>query len=373
MTPTNVSSNTIDTPDGFSARIITYVDDVLYFSNNQERMDQLLESLRDPNGKNRAFEKNDADWFIGIRIDQDLEKGTVTLSQTAYIDALLKNNALNFDGIRASPVDNPCSTSKDINASACPSTPVNAWIRHRQSAYRSVQGAVLYLWKCTRPDITFATNRLGRYAANPGEKHFKEMTHLLRYLKGTRALGLTYHRDHQPDFTVDTNSIKESDRKFDLMRPMGWADADWAGDQSTRRSCSGFCITYMGAAVVYGCAVQQCIALSTTEAELIALTRATQEVVATRNVMSVLDVPDSKPTFLFCDNRGAIALTRNNRFHKRTKHIDLRYFYVRDKERDGTVRAAKVHTQHNLADSMTKATSKQVVKNHRFQLHGMGI
>ena len=129
----------------------------------------------------------------------------------------------------------------------------------------------------------------------------------------------------------------------------------------------------MGAAVVYGCAVQQCIALSTTEAELIALTRATQEVVATRNVMSALDAPESKPTFLFCDNRGAIALTRNNRFHKRTKHIDLRYFYVRDKERDGTVRAAKVPTEHNLADSMTKATSKQVVMRHRFQLHGMEI
>ena len=88
-------------------------------------------------------------------------------------------------------------------------------------------------------------------------------------------------------------------------------------------------------------------------------------------MMTALDVPESKPTFLFCDNRGAIALTKNNRFHKRTKHIDLRYFYVRDKERDGTLRAAKVPTEHNLADSMTKATSKDVVKRHRLHLHGM--
>lgn len=363
---------TIDTEDGFSARLITYVDDVLYFSNDEARMAALIDSLEDPEGKARVFEKNDADWFIGIRIDQDLEKGTVKLSQTAYIDALLKNNALEFDGVGATPTDSPCSSSRFVTAESCPVQPVDSDTKRQQKAYRSVQGAILYLWKCTRPDVTFAANRLGRYASNPGDAHVREMKHLLRYLKGTRELGLTYHRDYSPDFTVSTNSIKEKE-KFDLLRPLGYADADWAGDQSTRRSCSGYCVTWMGAAVVYGCGVQQCVALSTTEAEIIALTRATQEVVAVRKLMGDLDGPEAAPTFLFCDNRGAIALAKNNRFHKRTKHIDLRYFYARDKENDGTIRAAKVPTAHNLADSMTKVTSKKVIKDHRLALHGMDI
>ena len=196
------------------------------------------------------------------------------------------------------------------------------------------------------------------------------MKHLLRYLKGTRDLGLTYHRDYEPEFRVTTNSIREKP-KFDLLRPVGYADSDWAADESTRRSCSGYCITLMGAAVVYGCGVQQCVALSTTEAEIIALSRATQEVVAMRKLISDLDTSDATPTFLFCDNKGAIALTKNNRFYKRTKHIDLRYFFSREKETDGTIRTTKVPTAYNLADTMTKAASKRTVAAHRDSLHGM--
>ena len=361
---------TINTPDGFRARLITYVDDVMYLSNDEERMEALIDQLADPNGKARVFTKDDADWFIGIRIDQDLEKGTIKLSQTAFIEALLENNKMNFNGTACKAVDAPCSNSKDINADACPNTPVDAELKERQSGYRSVVGAVLYLWKCCRPDITFAINRLGRYASNPGEAHFKEMTHLLKYLKGTKDLGLTYHRDYSPDFHVSSTAMKGK-KKFDLLRPLAYADADWAADQSNRRSCSGYCITWMGAAVLYGCSVQQCVALSTTEAEIIALSRATQEVVSARKVMADLDVPDRDPAFLFCDNRGAIALTRNNRFHKRTKHIDLRYFYCRDKEKDSTIRTAKVPTAHNLADGMTKGLSKNTVIAHRLGLHGM--
>jgi hypothetical protein len=361
---------TINTADGFRARLITYVDDVLYFSNDERRMEALIDQLADPNGKARVFEKDDADWFIGIRIDQDLEKGTIKLTQTAFINALLENNKMGFNGTACKSVDTPCSCSKDVNADSCPEGAISEEFKRRQSGYRSVVGAVLYLWKCCRPDITFAINRLGRYASNPGEAHFKEMIHLLKYLKGTSDLGLTYYRDYKPDFHVSSTSIKGK-KKFDLLRPLGYADADWAADQSNRRSCSGFCITWMGAAVLYGCSVQQCVALSTTEAEIIALSRATQEVVSARKVMADLDVPDEDPTFLFCDNRGAIALTRNNRFHKRTKHIDLRYFYCRDKEKDSTIRTTKVPTAHNLSDGMTKGLNRVTVKAHRIGLHGM--
>ena len=128
----------------------------------------------------------------------------------------------------------------------------------------------------------------------------------------------------------------------------------------------------MGAAVVYGCGVQQCVALSTTEAEIIALSRVTQEVVAVRKVMQdLLGAKMEEPSFVFCDNKGAVDLVKNNRYHKRTKHIDLRFFYCRDKEEDGTIRSAKVPTAHNLADGFTKAVDKSTVQRHRQGLHGM--
>ena len=96
--------------------------------------------------------------------------------------------------------------------------------------------------------------------------------------------------------------------------------------------------------------------------------------IAVRKVMRDLvgsSNTDDQPTFIFCDNKGAVDLVKNNRYHKRTKHIDLRYFYCRDKEEDGTIRSARVPTAHNLADGFTKAVDKNTVQRHRLRLHGM--
>ena len=92
-----------------------------------------------------------------------------------------------------------------------------------------------------------------------------------------------------------------------------------------------------------------------------------------RKVYEDLVGVNEQPTFVFCDNNAAIQLTRNNRHHKRTKHIDLRFFYCRDKEEDGTIRSARVPTKLNIADSFTKVMDRFTVKRHRFQLHGMDL
>ena len=233
---------TMKTEDGFEATIVVYVDDVLYCSNDEERMERLIDTWTSPEGKNRTIERiGEAKWFLGIKNDQDTKGGTISLTQTDYIDALLKNNTL-FPGLQdCNSVDTPCSNAPSIDKSSCPAGNLTSVERTQQSAYRSVVGAILYLNKSTRPDITFAINRLGRYASNPGQVHIKEVKHLLRYLRGTRELGLAYHRNYRPDFHIDTNSIREKE-EFDLVRPIGFGDADWASDQSTRRSCSGWTI-----------------------------------------------------------------------------------------------------------------------------------
>ena len=242
----------------------------------------------------------------------------------------------------------------------------------RHKLYRKIIGQLLWLARITRPDICFAVNRLGRFATRPGERHFKELMHLLRYLKGTIELGLAYHAGHRPDFFIDSNSFGAPE-EFDLLLPFAWSDSDWAGDATSRVSVSGFAITFAGAAIVFGCERQDCISLSTTEAELVALARAVQECIFVRKLVAVFMGELTQPTFVFCDNKGALDLVKNNVFHKKTKHIDIKYFFARKKEADKTVITARVPTEHNLSDSFTKGVDVRVLHAHRFLLHGMSL
>ena len=129
----------------------------------------------------------------------------------------------------------------------------------------------------------------------------------------------------------------------------------------------------MGAAIVWGSEQQTCIALSTCEAELVALSRAVQEVIFIRKLLGEFlgGGTAASPTFVFCDNKGTLDLVENNKHHKRTKHIETRYFYARDMQEKQHVQTAKVSSALNISDGFTKAVDEEVVKDHRFALHGM--
>ena len=198
------------------------------------------------------------------------------------------------------------------------------------------------------------------------------MQHLLRYIKGTTLLGITYHHSHQPDFFIDSNSFGAPE-KFDLLLPSTWTDSDWAGEATSRVSMSGFAITFAGAVIAFGCERQACISLSTTEAELVALARAVQECIFIRKLVAEFMGDLKQPTFVFCDNKGALDLVKNNVFHKKTKHIDIKYFFAREKEADKTIITARVPTHYNLSDSFTKGVDQNVVRDHRFLIHGMDL
>jgi hypothetical protein len=361
----------------FKMYLISWVDDCLYASSDPARAEEILNKLASLGAQ---FERmGTAKWFLGVKVQQALVEGVTILSQPAYAEAICRTS-MHGDVTAASPVSTPCSSNRDIDHSACPvveglKASEKKALLAKQSAFRKDVGKLQYLTRLTRPDICFAVNRLARFAINSGAKHWDELLHLLRYVNCTKELGIAYHRDHTPNFLVTSNAINMgSDVEHMLWLPVAWGDADHAGEATSRVSNSGFCVTYMGAALAYGSEKQTCIALSTCEAELVAMARVVQEVVFLRKLLQEFRTDGlAQPTFVFCDNKGALELVKNNVHHKRTKHIDLRYFYTRHAEKEGEVITASTPTECNLSDGMTKGVDRDTILDHRFDIHGMDI
>ena len=357
-----------DEKTGFEMYLLLYVDDCIYCSNDEARAERVIDELEK---QGRVLERmGEAEWFLGAAIKQDLTRGTTTISQPALAREVLRSNGL-FGDVNDTqyPASAPCSAKSDIAGSQCADDPPDP---RRHKCYRTCIGKLLYLARVSRPDIMFAVCQLGRFAKAPAELHFRELHHLLRYIKATIELGITYHRDHSPDFFIDSNSFGAPET-FDLLLPHTWTDSDWAGEATSRVSVSGFAITFCGAVISYGSERQACISLSTTEAELVAMARAVQECIFVRKLVAEFMGPLKQPTFVFCDNKGALDLVKNNVHHRRTKHIDIKYFFARSKEADGTIITARVPTEHNLSDSFTKGVNSEVIRRHRFPLLGMDI
>ena len=162
---------------------------------------------------------------------------------------------------------------------------------------------------------------------------------MFRYLKGTLTHGLKF--------------ISSDD--FSLH---GYSDADWGGDIATRKSTSGYVFRIGGATVSWKSKKQPVIALSSTESEYIALCSATQEAVWLRVLLKSLNLPQKKPTIIYEDNQGAIALSKNPKDHSRTKHIDIKYHYTREAIQCSKINVLYCPTNEMLADVFTKDLPK---------------
>ena len=296
-----------------------------------------------------------------------------TLSQPSFAAHILRNSMHgDVTKLNCSKVRTAASINKDIDHSACPSAEEASSLKKEQAHYRTDVGKLLFLCRLTRPDLNFNVSRLGQFASNPGKKHFNELLHLLKFLCNTQKLGVSYCKKAKCPFLVRSNAVN-GDKVYDLVMPRSWSDADWGGEVTSRASRSAFLIEWLGAALIWGSEKQACISLSTTEAELVAMSRCMQEVIFLRKLMLVF-LFKLAPTFLFCDNRGALALVKNNVHHKRTKHIDIRYFFVRLEENTNkSVITAYAPTFWMLADSLTKAVDEITTSDHRFLILGMDL
>ncbi|XP_062538037.1 uncharacterized protein LOC134206350 [Armigeres subalbatus] len=191
----------------------------------------------------------------------------------------------------------------------------------------------MYLAQSTRPDICYAVNVLSRFNSNPGERHWNAVKHLMRYVKGTSIYRLVYRRNKQ--------SIIE-----------GFSDADWASDHDDRKSTTGYVFTAQGGAISWCCKRQQTVALSTCEAEYMALSAAVQEALWWKRLRSLFE--EEQSIMIHCDNQSAISVAKNGGYQPRTKHIDIRHHFIRDAWEKGEVRIAYISTDKQTADGLTK-------------------
>jgi hypothetical protein len=217
--------------------------------------------------------------------------------------------------------------------------------------YINLVGSLMYAMLGTRPDIAYAVGALAKFNSAPRHCHWTAAKHVLRYIKSTLNYGIVF-------LSSGNDSL------------LGHCDADWAGDVDTRRSTTGYVFTLSGGAVSWASRRQQTIALSTTEAEYMATTEATKEACWLRLLLEDLGHSQLQPTLIKSDSQGALALVKNPVYHSRTKHIDIRHHFVREKYTDGTVNFEYCPTSDMIADILTKSLPKSV---HGGLIAGFGL
>jgi hypothetical protein len=215
--------------------------------------------------------------------------------------------------------------------------------------YMELVGALLFVMTSCRPDIAHAVNVLTRRASEPRVCDMVAARRVLVYLGGTKRLGLFF------GYALAAKAQRGL---------VAYVDADWANDREGRRSTTGYVLLFDGAPISWCSQLQSIVALSTCEAEYIALSECCREVVYMRQMMEFLREPLGQPTVVYEDNQGAIDLTNNPCHHKRSKHIEVKYHFVRRAQSGGEIKVVKVHTDLNRADIMTKAVSVKTFIAH---------
>ena len=202
--------------------------------------------------------------------------------------------------------------------------------------YSSVVGSLMYAMVCSRPDLSYAMSLISRYMSNPGKEHRKTVQWIFRYLRETADSCLKFGRTDQG--------------------LIGYVDSDYAADLDRRRSLTGYVFTVSSCAVSWKATLQPVVAMSTTEAEYMAIAEACKESVWLKGLFAELCGVDSCID-LFCDSQSAICLTKDQMFNERTKHIDVKYHYVCDVISQGKLKVCKISTHDNPADMMSKPVS----------------
>ena len=307
--------------------LVIYVDDLIIAASNDDLMKEIKISL------SRRFKMKDLgvlSLFLGIEFS--VSEGFIEMKQKKYIDKIL----IRFGMMECNPKTVPC----DVNITSVDRNTDSNYLDDTR-LYREMVGNLLYLMTCTRPDLCFAMTRLSQFLARPRNQHLNICKSVLRYLRGTTNLGLTF---------VKTKS---------QIKLLCFCDSDWGGSCGDRKSISGYCyrLSDESSLVSWRSRRQQTVALSTCEAEYMAMSHDIQEGKFIRQLLFDLHGKMLRID-LFADNQGAINLAKNPVSHKRSKHIDIRYHFIRSEVNDGNVILNYIPSNENVADLFTKPSTK---------------
>ena len=306
--------------------IAVYVDDTIICSNSIDDLNMVKNEL------SNQFEMDDRGeihYLLGMRIIRDRERRILTIDQALYLEDVLRR----FGMQDCKPMSTPLETGKRFQKLDDDADTVDV------KEYQSIIGSLIYASIGTRPDISVSVGVLSQFMSRPSPEHLIGAKRILRYIKGTIQLGLKFEA-------------------VDDFRLVGYSDADWGGDIIDRRSLSGYIFRLGGASLSWRSKKQPVVALSSTEAEYIALCAAVQEAVWLRSLLKDLSFEQKDATTLFEDNQGAIVLSKNPNSHPRTKHIDIKYHYTREKVESGEITLRYCRTDEMLADIFTKGLTR---------------
>jgi len=207
----------------------------------------------------------------------------------------------------------------------------------KDKPYREALGSVMWLQVGTRPDLSFTVNVLSRYQSNPGPAHWKALTHVLSYVKGTLDYKITYYPNTSDGLTVS-----------------GFADSDFAGGEDNSKSTNGHIFTMAGGPVSWSSKRQPVVAWSTTEAEYYALVHACQQATWMSSWMAEAGLPQDNTATLYGDNKGSVDIANNAKGVSKAKHIHVNYHFIHEHVKMGEVDIVQIPTADNLADILTK-------------------
>ena len=361
--------------------IAVYVDDILLAGKSDRRMTEVKQAL------SKQFKMKDMGelhHFLEVKVIQKPETGQLWIGQSAYVKGILEK----FGMDNSKPISTPVHVSAKLVKARDDDEKIN------QTQYQSAVGSLLFFSTRTRPDIAYAVSNVARFCAEPTKEPWTAVKRILRYMNGTRDLGLLYNKD----------SAKEC---------RGYSDADWAGDLDDRKSTSGYIFQMGGAAISWRSKKQTCVALSTAEAEYMALasvglslvprpslrattsglprsccccntksswsssgiktvfielpilfessvtpdTSTAQEAIWIRQLLS--DLKQKSPaTVIYEDNQSTICMTKNPQFHGRVKHIDIKFHFVREQVSKGIIKRKYCKTEDMIADILTKGLNQ---------------
>jgi hypothetical protein len=319
--------------------ILTYVDDCLFFARDKRQIDDVLSAIRTKSKLQFTIE-DDAFTFLGVELKTH-DDGTVEFLQKSLIEKILKHCNMTTCNTKSTPA-NQTPLGTDANG-----PPFD-----RSFDYASIVGMLMYLSSNSRPDIQFAVHQCARFTHNPKRSHGDAILRICRYLQGTKDKGLRFK--------------PTSDLKLDC-----YCDADFAGlynvehhqDPVCVKSRTGYCLTLGDCPVLWVSKLQTEIALSTTEAEYIALSQAIRELLPMRELFqevgTALKLKCALPTILhstvFEDNNGALSLATSPKISPRTKHIAVKYHHFRSKIGvDKGIIIQRIDTTDQKADIFTK-------------------
>ena len=312
--------------------LLLYVDDIILTGNNATLIARFISQIQ------TEFVVKDLghlSYFLGLEATQ-LQDG-LFLSQTKYAHDILARAQM----LDSKPIATPMVVSQHLSSDG------DAFAD--STLYRSIVGALQYL-TITRSDIAHSVNTASQFLHAPTDLHFQAVKRILRYVKGTLHFGLTFTASSSPPWLV------------------AYSDVDWAGCPDTRRSMSGYSIFLGSNLVSWSAKKQPTVSRSSCESEYRALAFTAAEVLWLTHLLHDLQVPMINKPLLLCDNKSAIFLGSNPVSHKRAKHIDIDYHFLRE-----LVTASTIHVQHvpshlQLADIFTKSVSKDLYAFFRSKL-----